>query len=153
MQLDPDFKEFIECCIADEVEFLIVGGYAVAAYGHPRYTKDLDVWVLIDGTNADRLVNALERFGFGSLGLTATDFSEPDTVVQLGYPPKRIDILMSIDGVDFADCSSRRMEIDVEGMTSPVPFIGLDDLRRNKRASGRAQDLADVEALGDDGNL
>ena len=74
-------------------------------------------------------------------------------MVRLGYPPKRIDILMSIDGVDFADCSSRRMEIDVEGMTSPVPFIGLDDLRRNKRASGRAQDLADVEALGDDGNL
>jgi len=149
MQLDPDFREFIECCIASEVEFLIVGGYAVAAYGHPRYTKDLDVWVLIDGTNADRLVDALGRFGFGSLGLTAADFSEPDTVVQLGYPPKRIDILMSIDGVDFADCRMRRTEMDVDGMTSPVPFISLDDLRRNKRASGRAQDLADVEALED----
>lgn len=149
MQLDPDFKEFIECCVDREVEFLIVGDYAVAAHGHPRYTKDLDVWVLIGDGNADRLVLALEQFGFGSVGLTPADFSEPGTVIQLGYPPKRIDILMSVDGVDFASCHERRADVVVEGMAAPVPFISLDDLRRNKQASGRPQDLADLAALAD----
>jgi hypothetical protein len=145
MELDPDLSEFIGCCVARDVRFLVVGGYAVAAHGHPRYTKDLDVWVWVDAANADRLLAALDDFGFGSVGLAAEDFTRPGSVVQLGHPPKRIDLLTTIDGVEFDECWSRRVEIDVSGTTTA--FIDLDDLIRNKRASGRLQDLADVEAL------
>jgi hypothetical protein len=131
MELDRDFSEFIASCAANDVRFLIVGGYAVAAYGHPRFTKDLGVWVWVDERNADRLVSALEDFGFGALGLTRADFLEEDTVVQLGYPPKRIDILTQVDGVEFDACWERRVEIEVVGMR--VPFISADDLLANKR--------------------
>jgi len=147
MQLDPDFREFIECCLAREVEFLIVGGYAMAAHGHPRYTKDLDVWLLVDPTNAQRLLDALDDFGFGSVGLTANDFTAPGQVVQLGYPPKRIDLLTSIDGVDFSRCFAERVDVAVHGLDQPVPFIDAANLERNKLAAARPQDLADVDAL------
>lgn len=90
MELNPDFSEFIASCAARDVRFMIVGGYAVAVHGHPRFTKDLDVWVWVDAQNANRLVSALEDFGFGSLGLTPADFLEEGVVVQLGYPPQRI---------------------------------------------------------------
>ena len=145
MRLDPDFREFIECCVAREVRFLIVGGYAVAAHGHPRFTKDLDVWVWMDPGNAGQLVAALSDFGFGSLGLSETDFAEAGTVVQLGYTPKRIDLLTSIDGVEFEDCFAGRVTIDIDGVE--VPFINVDHLIVNKRATGCPQDLADVAAL------
>jgi hypothetical protein len=104
MELDRDFSEFIASCAAHSVRFLIVGGYAVAAHGHPRFTKDLDVWVWIDEQNANSLVDALRDFGFGSLGLAPDDFLEEGVIVQLGYPPKRIDIITQADGVDFASC-------------------------------------------------
>ncbi len=149
MELDRDLSEFIECCIAREVRFLVVGGYAVAAHGHPRYTKDLDVWIWIDPANARRLIGALDDFGFGSLGLIEDDFTRPGLVVQLGHPPKRIDLLTSIDGVVFDDCWPSRMEVAVGGVTMPV--IDLDSLVANKRASGRLQDLADAEVLSGDG--
>lgn len=102
-------EEFIECCGRREVRFLIVGGYAVAAHGHPRATEDLDVWVLIDPGNAERLVLALDDFGMGSVGLTPSDFMEPGVVVQLGYPPLRIDLLTSVTGVAFEDCWENRV--------------------------------------------
>lgn len=108
MRLTQDFVEFIECCVTREVRFLVVGGYAVAAHGHPRATKDLDIWVLIDPTNAERLIEALDDFGMGSVGLTAADFLEPEVVVQLGYAPIRIDLLTSIAGVTFDECWSKR---------------------------------------------
>lgn len=145
MDLDHDLSEFIECCVARDVRFLVVGGYAVAAHGHPRYTKDLDVWVWIDTRNAQRLLLALTDFGFGSLGLSEADFTEPGMIVQLGHPPKRIDLLTSLDGVEFAECWASRVEFDIDG--TPVPFIDLDSLVVNKRATGRLQDLADAEAL------
>lgn len=147
MELDRDFSEFIASCIDHDVRFLIVGGYALAAHGHPRFTKDLDVWVLVEPDNARRLIEALEAFGFGSLGLDPGDFAEADTVVQLGDPPKRIDILTSATGVDFDDCWQRRVEITIDGIV--VPFISAHDLVANKRAAGRPQDLADVAALED----
>ncbi len=147
MQLDPDFSEFIACCVVNEVRFLIVGGYALAAHGHPRYTKDLDVWVLADAENADRLLAALDDFGFGSLGLTAKDFTEPDTVIQLGVAPKRIDLLSSLSGIEFEATFATRMPVQIEGLDDPVPFIDLASFRLNKAASGRAQDLADLEVL------
>ncbi len=147
MRLNRDFSEFISCCVARDVRFLIVGGYAVAAHGHPRYTKDLDVWVWVDPENASRLLDALDDFGFGSVGLRATDLLEPDAVIQLGYPPKRIDLLTGVDGVSFEPCYTARMMVDIDGAS--VPFIDLANLRRNKRASGRPQDLADLAALED----
>lgn len=147
MHLDRDFSEFIECLRAREVRFLVVGGYAVAAHGHPRYTGDLDVWLLVGSENAMRLLRALEDFGFGAVGLTVDDFMRSGRVVQLGYPPFRIDLLTSADGVQFDDCWDERLEIVVDGI--PVPFIGLEDLRRNKTATGRPQDVADLAALDD----
>jgi hypothetical protein len=145
MELNRDFSEFIASCIAHDVRFMIVGGYAVAAHGHPRFTKDLDVWVWVDEHNATRLVSALEQFGFSSVGLTQADFLEDDTVVQLGFPPQRIDIITHVDGVEFAPCWDRRIEIEIGGQR--VPFISADDLLANKKASGRPQDLADVAAI------
>lgn len=145
MELDRDFSEFIACCAARDVRFLIVGGYALAAHGHPRFTKDLDVWVWLDAENASRLIAALNDFGFGSLGLTPTDFAEPGVVVQLGHAPKRIGLLTSIDGVGFDECWADHVVLEIGGLA--VPFIDVDHLIVNKRASGRLQDLADAEAL------
>ncbi|NUS43565.1 MAG: hypothetical protein HOQ24_07750 [Mycobacteriaceae bacterium] len=145
MELDRDFSEFIESCLAHDVRFLVVGGYAVAAHGHPRFTKDMDVWVWIDQGNAERLIAALRDFGFGSLGLSVADFVAEDMVVQLGHPPKRIDLLTSVDGVEFDPCWERRVNIAVGGQS--VPFISMDDLIANKEASGRPQDVADVAVL------
>lgn len=150
MDLDPEFSELLGFCLDREVRFLVVGGYAVAAHGHPRFTMDLDIWLMLDGSNADRLLQALDDFGFGSLGLTVDDFAEPDQVIQLGYPPKRVDLLTGIDGVDFDACWDRRSMIDIAGRA--VPFISESDLKVNKRASGRLQDLADVEALEPNGS-
>ncbi len=102
--VDPDFKEFIESLNNNQVRYLVIGGYAVALHGHPRYTKDLDVWIDRTPENAKRVVTALEEFGFGSLGLTQSDFLEAGQIVQLGYPPSRIDILLTLKGVEFGVC-------------------------------------------------
>ncbi len=143
--LTKDFVEFIECCVAREVRFLIVGGYALAAHGHPRATKDLDVWVLIEPSNAERLVQALEDFGMGAVGLDASDFLEPDIVVQLGYPPVRIDLITSATGVEFTSCWDRRVLVGVGSVEAGI--ISEADLIANKKASARPQDLVDVEVL------
>lgn len=143
--LTSDFKEFAALLNANHVEYLIVGGYALAAYGYPRYTGDLDFWVGTDPENAQRLLDALEQFGFGGLGIRLEDFTAPDQVIQLGYPPGRIDLLTSIDGVAFADCHTRRMTLPVDGLM--LDFIALEDFRINKKTVGRHRDLADLEAL------
>jgi hypothetical protein len=143
--LSRDFSEFIASLNAREVRYLIVGGYAVAFHGHPRYTKDLDVWVERTPENAERLLRALGDFGFGGVGLTAEDFLVPDRVVQLGYPPARIDLLTSCEGVDFEPAYARRETLEVGGVAAS--FIGIEELRQNKRALGRHQDLADLDRL------
>lgn len=148
MELDPNFLEFIASLGEHEVRHLVVGGYAVAFHGHPRYTADLDVWIWIDPANAVGVLSSLTAFGFGDVGLSTEDFLQPDQVVQLGYPPLRIDLLTSIDGVEFPACHDRRVLVEINGIC--VPFIALDDLLANKLASGRLQDLADVEALTQD---
>lgn len=145
MKISPDFREFIACANARDVRFLIVGGYAVAYHGHPRYTKDLEVWVDPTAENACRLLEALEDFGFGALELQVEDFVEPDQVIQLGYPPLRIDLLTSVSGLSFDECYPDRQIVEIAEVD--VPFIGLEDLKANKRASGRHQDLADLENL------
>lgn len=146
MVLSRDFKEFIELLNAREVKYLIIGGYAVAFHGSPRNTKDIDIWLLIDPENAERVVRALGDFGFASLGLGPADFMEPDTIVQLGFAPNRIDLIMGAPGVDFGACYAARVETTIDGLV--IPFIARNDLIENKKATGRLQDLADVEALG-----
>ena len=143
--LSRDFKEFVESLNAHAVEYLVVGGYALAAHGHPRYTGDLDVWVNQQPANLARLMTALEAFGFGSLGLSVHDFAATDAVVQLGHPPGRIDLLTGIDGVQFDACFARRQVMQVAGLD--LPIIHVDDFKTNKRATGRLKDLADLEAL------
>jgi len=140
-----DFKEFIESLNANQVRYLVVGGYAVALHGHPRYTKDLDVWVECNNQNAQALIRALSQFGMGSLGLSERDFLVPEQVVQIGYPPNRIDILVSISGVEFSECFPKRVEVFLDDVM--VNFIDLEHLKLNKQASGRMQDLADLENL------
>lgn len=142
--MNRDFKEFAESLNARGVEYLVVGGYALAAHGHPRYTGDIDFWVRPSTDNLARLLDALKDFGFGSLGLSASDF-DANTVVQLGQPPRRIDLLTSIDGVNFDACFARREQVELAGVR--LNIIGLDDFKTNKRASGRLKDLADLESL------
>ena len=143
--LNRDFSEFVQSPNANAVRYLVVGGYAVALHGYPRYTKDIDIWVDAEPDNATRLVRALADFGFGSLGLQADDSLIADQIVQLGYPPARIDLLTSLPGVEFAICYAQRVTVDMHGVA--VDFISRDCLRANKAATGRAQDLVDLEHL------
>lgn len=143
--LSKDFKEFVGLLNGNGVEYLVVGGYAMALHGRPRHTGDLDLWVHRDSGNAKRLLAALDQFGFGSVGLTADDFVARDNVVQLGYPPFRIDLLTDIDGVDFEAAWPRRQTLVHDGLT--LQLIGIDDLKANKKASGRPRDIDDLEQL------
>jgi hypothetical protein len=145
MVLNPDFKEFLQLLNDNQVRYLVTGGYAVAFHGYPRYTKDLDIWIELSRDNAQKLIAALDEFGFASLGLSEQDFLEPGTVIQLGHPPNRIDLLTTVTGVDFATCYRSRIVIRVDD--SDVSFIDLDNLRKNKQAVGRPQDLADLDNL------
>lgn len=145
--LTSDFKEFAGLLNSNGVEYLIVGGYALAVHGHPRYTGDLDFWIGHAPDNAARVLAALQQFGFGALGITLDDLSTPGQVIQLGDPPARIDLLTSIDGVDFRQARERRQVVQIDGID--LPFISLEDFKANKRASGRLKDLADLESLGE----
>jgi len=124
---------------------LIIGGYAVAYHGYPRYTKDIDVWIWANPENAGRVVKTLRDFGFESLGLETKDFLEADTIIQLGYAPNRIDLIMGTPGVDFEESFAVREEDVVAGVK--LNFIDLENLKKSKKASGRLQDLADIENL------
>ena len=145
MVLNQDFREFIQSLNDNDVRFLIVGGYAVAFHGYPRYTKDLDVWIWVNELNAENVVRALNQFGFSSLELTPDDFLDPDMVIQLGHPPNRIDLIMSLEGVEFDSCYRARIEEEIEGIK--LLFIDIENLKKNKKAVGRYQDLADLENL------
>jgi len=145
--LNQDFKEFVQSLNDNQVRYLIVGGYAVAIYGYARYTKDLDIWIEMTRENANNVLRALDQFGFGSLNLTVEDFTTPDQVIQFGYPPNRIDIITTPDGVDFSTCFDTKYQVEVDGVL--VNFIDLENLKQNKKASGRMQDLADLEKLED----
>ncbi len=143
--LNQDFKEFIQLLNDNQVKYLVIGGYAVAIHGHPRYTKDIDIWVEMSPENSQKLMKALAEFGFGSLGLSAEDFQAADRIVQLGYPPNRIDLITTPDGIDFETCYREKIEVEINNIK--VNFIDLKNLKKNKQASGRLQDLADIENL------
>jgi hypothetical protein len=143
--MNQDFREFIQSLNDNQVRYLVIGGYAVAFHGYPRYTKDLDIWIEPSPENAANLVKALEQFGFGSLNLQISDFVTPDRVIQLGYPPNRIDLITTPSGVTFEDCFAAKVEVIIEDLV--LNFIDLENLKQNKKASGRLQDLADLENL------
>jgi hypothetical protein len=145
MPLNKDLREFIGLLNSHGVEYVVVGGFAMAFHGVPRYTGDIDFLVRVSPANAARIEAVLRDFGFASSGLSAHDFLEPDRVVQLGYPPYRIDLLTSITGVPFDDVWASRIPADLDGL--PVAFISKPALIRNKRATGRSQDNADIEML------
>jgi len=145
MDLNRDYQELLQSFVSHNVRFLIVGGYALAAHGHPRYTKDLDIWVWTDPSNAERIVKSLEGFGFDGLGLTALDFQEPDVVVQLGREPLRVDILTFATGLDFVTAYENRIMVSIGNLE--VPFVSIGDLRTNKLATGRLRDIADAADL------
>ena len=140
-----DFKEFIELLIKNKAEYLIVGGYAVGVHGHPRYTGDLAIWLNPTVENSQKILKSVNEFGFSSFKLTKDDFTKPGNVIQLGYPPLRIDLLTEIDGVKFEECYANRKEVILEEMK--VNFIGYNDLLKNKKETGRPRDIDDIDNL------
>ena len=145
MNLQEDLKEFVELLNGLDVRFLVVGAFAVAYHGYPRFTSDIDIFVEKSAENAVLILRAIREFGFGEIGLSKEDFMQADQIVQLGVAPNRIDVMTSISGVNFAEAWSSREMGELGGMS--VPFISRDMLKQNKAASGRAQDLADLEHL------
>ena len=143
--LTDDFREFLRLFDAKRVDYLLVGGYAVGLHGYPRATIDLDVWVRATPENAERIVDALKDFGFEGPALEPGLFINPLSIVRFGVPPFRIEVMTSIDGVEYDACRGRAVEFDVEGLH--VPVISLDDLKVNKKAAGRHKDRADLDNL------
>jgi hypothetical protein len=143
--LNRDFSDMLSALSAGDVEFLVVGAHALAAHGRPRATGDLDIWVRPTPANAKRAWKALAEFGAPLRDLQVEDLSRADVVLQIGLPPCRIDILTTIDGVEFEQAWPRRITIDLGGQA--VPVIGREDLIANKRATGRPRDAADLAWL------
>ena len=148
MEVQPDFRELLALLNKHAVEYIIVGDYALAFYGAPRFTGDIDIFVCPQSQNAARILNALNEFGFGSAGLTEEDFSTPHKVVQLGAPPVRVDLITSLTGVSWEEVVATRAPGNYGDV--PVFFIGRNEFIANKRAMGRKKDLADIEALGEE---
>ena len=142
IRLQADLKEFLSLLTSNSVEYLLIGGYAVSYHGYPRPTGDLDVWVAVNSENASRIVKALSEFGFSA---PPEKFLEQNSVVRMGVPPYRVEILTTIDGVDFRECYKARENALIDGIE--VSVISLHHLRLNKEASGRLRDLNDLEQL------
>lgn len=145
MPLSSDLREFVELLNSNKVEYVVVGAFAVAWHGYPRYTADLDIFIRAEGSNAERVKTVLEQFGFSALDISLEDLSAPGKIVQLGVSPNRIDILTSISGVSFEEVWKTRATGQLDGM--PVYYIGRESLLRNKEATGRARDLGDAAEL------
>ena len=147
MEIQQDFRDLLKCFGDHGVEFIIVGGYALAFHGAPRFTGDLDLLIRPSAENARRVLSALGEFGFSFPNLTVDDFQGPDKVVQLGVPPIRIDLITSITGVSWAEADARKIAAFYGDV--PVSYLGKAEFIKNKSATGRKKDLADLEALGE----
>ena len=145
MELDRNFKEFIQLLNDNNVQYIVVGGYAVSAHGYPRYTGDIDFWVKPDPENALKLEKVINDFGMGSLNIDRSDFIKEDFIIQLGHPPLRIDIITGVSGLNFDDSWKNKLVLEIQGLK--INFISLYHLRINKKASGRSRDLNDLENL------
>ena len=140
--LNPDFKDMLSCLKDEQVDFIIVGAYALAAHGFPRATGDLDIWVRNDPENAERIMRAIGRFGAPATNLSAQDFISSDLIVQFGVEPCRIDVLTGIDGVEFEEAWESRVSITVDNLD--IPILSKQDLLKNKLATGRDKDQGDI---------
>ncbi|ETR70718.1 MAG: hypothetical protein OMM_08609 [Candidatus Magnetoglobus multicellularis str. Araruama] len=145
MYLPEDFKEFLKLLNDHDVQYLVVGGYAVGYHGYPRATGDLDVWIAIEASNAEKMVKVLQKFGFDVPELSNTLFLKQNNIIRMGYYPIRIEILTNISGVKFQECYNNRIVDDLDGLK--VNFINATHLKINKKASGRHKDLNDLENL------
>jgi hypothetical protein len=145
MEIFPDFKEFFELLIEEKVEYLLIGGYAVAYHGYPRYTADMDIWINPTRENLESLIRALRRFGFKSQPFTVETFLGKENVFQFGVPPTRIDLITFAPGVEFADCYPKAEKTILGGLE--ILVIDRENLVRNKRACGRPKDVIDLEEL------
>ena len=145
MEFPEDFKELLRLLNSNNVEYLIVGGYALGYHGVPRYTGDLDIFIAANPGNADVLIRSIDDFGFGSLELGRNDFTEPGNVIQIGYPPIRVDFLTQITGVEWREAWESRADTTFGGI--PVHIISKEHLIQNKRAAGRPVDLGDIDRL------
>ena len=145
IRLPKDFKEFLQLLHLKGIEYLVIGGYAVAFHGYPRATGDMDIRIAISKDNAGKIVEALKEFGFNVPELREELFLEKEKNIRMGNPPLRIEILTSIDGVEFSECYEHKQVAIIDDVE--VNFISLGDLKRNKKASGRYQDLGDLEYL------
>jgi hypothetical protein len=144
-RLPPDFREFLQLLNTHQVEYLLVGGYAVGYHGYPRATADMDIWIAVHPQNAERVVAALKDFGFDLPELSVDLFMQPHRIIRMGVPPIRIEIVTAISGVDFGECYAGRVIDDLDGV--PVGIIGLKHLKMNKAAAGGHKDLDDLEHL------
>ena len=145
MVLNKDFREFLKLLAKHKIKYLVVGGYAVGFHGYPRYTKDLDIWVKPEKKNAERTLKLLDDFGFGTSGITIEDLNTKGKFILLGTPPNRIDLVTSCDGIEFDECYSQKVLVDIGKIK--VNFIDLENLKKNKKAVNRAQDIADLKNL------
>lgn len=145
MKLHQDIRQFIELCLSQKVDFLLVGGYALAFHGAPRFTEDIDLLLLVSAENAEKIFQVLTDFGFGNVGLNEEDFLEPGQVIQLGRSPNRVDLLTGISGVTWEEAWKSRIPVSLDGLE--IAAIGKEELIRNKLATGRPQDFADVARL------
>ncbi len=143
--LPPDFKDFLTLLNENEVRYLLIGGYAVGYHGYPRATADMDVWISVDPSTAERMVKVMIGFGFEDGAVSPDVFLNKKGLIRMGIPPLRLEVLMQIEGVDFDECYGRRVRGVVDGLE--VNLISLMDLRRNKKAAGRLKDLSDLEHL------
>ena len=145
IHLPPDFKEFLKLLNAHQVEYLLIGGYAVGYHGYPRATADMDIWIAMNPANAEKIVAVLKEFGFNLPDLSPELFLKEWQVIRLGVPPVRIEIATTISGVNFSVCYAENVLSELDG--EQVKVIDLKHLKINKKASGRHQDLADLENL------
>ena len=145
IELHPDFKDFLRLLNSHRVEYLLVGGYAVGYHGYPRATGDMDIWIAVSQTNAQKAAVVFRNFGMPEEEVSKQLFLERDKIIRMGVPPVRIEVITGASGVDFAECYSRREVIAIDGI--PLNFISLEDLKVNKRACGRHKDLEDLEHL------
>lgn len=145
LRLPQDFKELLKLFNEHEVEYLVIGGYAVGYYGYPRATNDLDIWINATKKNAERIITALKEFGFNTPDLSPQLFLQDNNIVRMGLPPIRVEIFIDISGLTFNQSYKNRRIDKIENIT--ISFVDKEDLKRNKKASGRFKDLDDLEHL------
>lgn len=143
--LNEDYKEMLRCLNTNDVKFLIVGAYALGAYGYPRATGDMDIWVMATADNSEKLYKALKEFGAPLAQIDEHTFVKQGIIFQIGVAPRRVDIITKIDGVEFEDAYGHRKDINIEGLL--IPFISKEDLIKNKLSTGREKDRVDAEQL------